>query len=270
MSATERPRTTQRFGSIVVIGGGCYGSFYVRQLRRARAAGAVDWERVLVIDRDPHCRVAGELGRAEEPGGAGADGISVVAAEWDAFLDRWLGSIADRAIDAPAAGSVRDAIVPSPLMPHLLFDWVLRRARARWPHRRVDRAPLDAPPAVPWQRAAPGGTHYVSFAEWMCPVNCIEPQRCPVTRGPRDWSLPVAIRSYADAERASGRSLAGPLVLHCTHRAYGVGMIDVPDVLEADRVVAAAGTSGSVRVLVGTMSHCHGALDLIAISTEGQ
>ena len=106
----------------------------------------------------------------------------------------------------------------------------------------------------------------MSFAEWMCPVNCIEPRLCPVTRGPRDWSLPPAIRTYAEEERQRGRTIVGPLVFHCTHRAYGVGMIDVSDVLDADRMVAQAGTSGAARVLVGTMSHCHGALDLVAIA----
>lgn len=267
MSGTEHQRAAQRYGSIAVIGGGCYGSYYVRQLRRARAAGAVQWARVLVIDRDPGCRVAGELAADGHASGARSDGISLVVAAWEEFLDDWLGSAADSAANAAADTHV-DAIVPSPLMPHLLFDWVLKRARTRWPQRTVRRAALDASPAVPWQRASPGGTHYVSFAEWTCPVNCIEPKRCPVTRGPRDWSLPVTIRAYADAERASGRPVIGPLVFHCTHRAYGVGMIDVRDVLAADRAVAAAGTSGPVRVLVGTTSHCHGALDLVAISTE--
>src|SRR5512133_265768 len=47
-----------RFGTIVVVGGGCYGSYYVRQLTRARDAGAIEYGRVLVVDRDPDCRVA--------------------------------------------------------------------------------------------------------------------------------------------------------------------------------------------------------------------
>ena len=259
MSGIERGRDLQEFGTIVVIGGGCYGSWYVRQLRRARTAGAIAWERVLVIDRDAGCRVTSDL-----PPGVNGEAIELVPAAWSAFLEHWLGDLADQP-DREAGR--RDAIVPSPLMPHLLFDWILTRARQRWPDRAMARVPLDSPPPVPWQRASPGGTHYVSFAEWMCPVNCIEPRRCPVTRGPRDWSLPVTLRSYADAERVEERSLVGPLIFHCTHRAYGVGMIDVRDVLDADRAVAGAtaGTSGPVRVLVGTTSHCHGALDLVTI-----
>ena len=58
VSGPERPM--QRFGDIVVVGGGCYGSYYVRQLRRARAAGAVAWDRLLVVDHDPGCAIAAD------------------------------------------------------------------------------------------------------------------------------------------------------------------------------------------------------------------
>ena len=54
-------REPQRYGTVVVVGGGCYGSYYVRQLRRAAQNGALGYERLLVVDRDPSCRVAREV-----------------------------------------------------------------------------------------------------------------------------------------------------------------------------------------------------------------
>jgi hypothetical protein len=59
--------------------------------------------------------------------------------------------------------------------------------------------------------------------------------------------------------------VAGPVIFQCTHRAYGVGMIDCASVVAADTVVEAAGTTGPARVLVGTVSHCHGALSVLSI-----
>jgi hypothetical protein len=106
----------------------------------------------------------------------------------------------------------------------------------------------------------------VSFAEWMCPINCIEPPRCPHTKGDRTWSLPPALASYAASERNAGRPLEGPYVFHCAHRAYGVGMLDVRDILAADRAIAARdGAGDSVSFLVGTASHCHGAVRRINV-----
>lgn len=258
-SAPDRPprvaRATQRFGTIVVVGGGCYGGYYVRQLARAERAGALAWTQLLVVDRDPDCQV-GQLSAAERP-----SALRLLTVEWRDFFADYL----DRAGTEPDRHA-SDAIVPSPLMPHLMADWLGDRARARWPARRVATEPLGSAPAVPWQRAAADGTHYVSFAEWMCPINCIEPARCPHTRGERTWSLPTALAGYADAERAAGRAVEGPYVFQCAHRAFGVGMIDVRDVLAADQAIARLGARpGRTAFLVGTASHCHGAVRQVVV-----
>jgi hypothetical protein len=248
-------RETQRFERIVVVGGGCYGSYYVRQLARAERAGALAWRSLVVVDRDPRCAVAG-LSTAEHP-----SALAVVAGDWASYFADYLG----RAADDPSAHD-DDAIVPSPLMPHLMADWLAERARQRRPHRRVSTQSLSSPPSIPWQRAGEDGTHYVSFAEWMCPINCIEPLRCPHTRGERSWSVPPALASYAESERAAGRPVEGPYVFHCVHRAYGVGMLDVRDILAADRQMAARdATATPVSFLVGTASHCHGAVRRIVV-----
>ena len=247
-------RVEQRYGTIVVVGGGCYGSYYVRQLARAVRAGAISARAIVVVDRDPTCAVAVASDLERPPA------LSVERSEWEPFFRSYL----DRAAANPDS-VVDDAIVPSPLMPHLMADWLLGRARDRWPTRSIVTAPLHTPPAVPWERAGEDGTHYVSFAEWMCPINCIEPARCPHTKGERTWSMPPALAAYADKERAAGRPVGGPFVFHCSHRAYGVGMIDVGDVVAADVKIAALGAAGSLAVLIGTASHCHGAIRRVEI-----
>ena len=249
--ATGR-QATRAYGTIVVIGGGCYGSYYLRQLARAAAAGAIRWQRVIVVDRDASCRAA----RESPPG------IDIVIDDWHAWFAGFLATAA-----ADPTAHTDDAIVPSPLMPHLLFDWIADRARAAWPRRTVTVAPLDEPPAVPWQRASPdGATHYVSFAEWMCPINCIEPARCPATRAERTWTMPAAASEFVRAAATRGHEMSGPFVFHCTHRAYGVGMIDVSSITAADAEIGLLAQNGAVDALIGTMSHCHGAFGRLQIA----
>ncbi len=228
-----------RYATIVIVGGGCYGSFYLRQLFRARSAGALTWDRVVVVDRNPDCAAAQALGDAQ-----------LAIADWTPYFREYLGS-ADEA----------DAIVPSPLMPHLMYEWVRDRAKERWPDREIVTRPLPSTPPTPWERAAPDGVHYVSFATWMCPINCIEPATCPHTKGPRSWTMPATIRDYVAQE-----GIAGPALFHVTHRAYGVGMLNVADVLAADRLVRDVAEDKAAQVLVGTVSHCHGALAILSMS----
>ena len=241
----------QEYGDIVVVGGGCYGSYYVRQLRRARAAGALQWKRLVVVDRDPACAIA-----------ADAEGVTLVVRDWTLFFNEYLAAAASRGADAVR----EDAIVPSPLMPHLMSHWLVTRARARWPGRGIRIAPLDGALDVPWQRTGDDGTHYVSFATWECPINCVEPRTCPHTRGPRAWSLPLTVRAFVETAQLQGRRIDGPAVFHCAHRAYGVGMFDVADVVEADRLVADSADGRRAEVLVGTVSHCHGALAVLELA----
>ncbi len=256
------------YATIVVVGGGCYGAYYVRQLGRASRAGALRWRRLLVVDRDADCRVAaivaGEPRDGDEPwpAGAASPAPELVVGEWRA----WFGDYLARAAESDDDG--RDSVVPSPLMPHLMFEWVLDRARARWPDREVAHLPLERTPATPWARAGRDGTMYVSFATWECPINCVEPARCPHTREARDWSLPVALRREADAWRASGEPISGLNVFPVTHRAFGVGMLDVRDVLAADRALRGAGERGPAELLVATTSHCHGAVGRIRVGAD--
>jgi hypothetical protein len=247
---SDRPMQ-EVYGSIIIVGGGCYGTYYVRQLLRARDAGALSFDRLVVVDRDAQCQVASAPHLDPD--------LVFVQREWEPFFDEYLGAASRK------AAASADAIVPSPLMPHLMFEWLMRRARARWPRRRVERRALRRAPHIPWQRAVPSGTHVVSFAEWVCPVNCVEPAMCPVVKGPRTWSMPAAVRAYAQAEEHSDVPLAGPVIFHCEHRAYGVGMFDTQAVLDGDALVARAAANDAANVLVGTVSHCHGALDVLHV-----
>ena len=242
-------RVPLAFGRIVVIGGGCYGSWYTGQLQRALQRGALTATEIVVVDRDPSCRVARQL----EDGVYRDAPVVLVTQDWQPYLGHWLAA-------DPATIAV-DALVPSPLMPHLLLDWLVERARTRWPDRTLTIQPLRQAPPTPWERAAPDGRHYVSFATWTCPVNCIEPAKCPATRGKRSWSMPQVV----DRVAADDPQIVGAVTFHCRHRTYGVGMIDASELLDADRRVAQWGREGPAQVLVGTVSHCHGALGLLSV-----
>jgi hypothetical protein len=239
-----------RFRDIVIIGGGCYGSFYVGQLLRAAERGKAEYRRLLVVDRDPSCRFAREIGSG--------DGRELIHQDWDDFFDEFLPGAA-----AGVGGGPADTIVPSPLMPHLMYRWLVRQAEARWPGRVVETRPVPTSPGTPYDVSAPDGTRYVSYADWICPTHCIEPALCPVIRAPRSWDMVDAMQGLT-RRLARSAPTSGPVLLVCEHRVFGVGMFDASAVAAGNAIVATAGAPGtSVDVVVGTISHCHGAVNLL-------
>ena len=238
---------------VVVVGGGCYGTFYAGQLARAREKGKAAFRRVVVVDRDAGCRARRELPPAADR--------EYVIAEWSAFFDEYLGNA--RPAGPDAAG---DFIVPSPHMPHLMFEWVLRRARARWPGRAVDVEAVPGALDTPYDRTAPDRTRYVSYADWICPTHCVEPATCPALGAPRTWEMGDAVRALGDRLTSPARPVFGPALFVCKHHVFGVGTFAVDQVLGGDDLVARAGRDGRpAAVLVGTVSSCHGALNLLAL-----
>ncbi|MGH7657088.1 MAG: hypothetical protein ACREL6_02560, partial [Gemmatimonadales bacterium] len=205
-------------------------------------------DRILLVDRNPDCQAAREL--PEEAGRV------LVVSEWGDFLDRFLEE------PRPAAGP-EDVIVPSPLMPHLMYEWLLRRARERWPGRTIETRPLPVSPDTPWDTAAPDGTRYISFADWICPTHCIEPALCPVIRAPRTWEMADRLEEITRRLETDGAA-AGPVSFICRHVVHGVGAFGVRLVQEGNRRVVEAGArEGPVDLLVGTISSCHGAVNLL-------
>jgi hypothetical protein len=236
---------------VAIIGGGCYGDFYSRQLETARRKGGLQVRRILVVDRDPSCRAARENSGGE-----------VVVSDWADFLRGFLEA------PAPAPGAADDAVVPSPLMPHLMASWLLETARRRWPARAVTLETPEQPLGTPYDAIGPDGTRYVSFADWICPTHCIEPLTCPVIRGPRTWEMGDALGEYV-ARLARRRPTAGPALFTTRHHAFGVGLFGGAEIRASRAVVEAAGDAHrEVDVVVGTVSACHGAISLLRLAAK--
>ncbi|NOT06646.1 MAG: hypothetical protein HOP28_00410 [Gemmatimonadales bacterium] len=236
---------------VAIIGGGCYGTFYTGQLLTAVARGRLQVRQVLVVDQNPECQASREL----DPGPV----WTLIPSKWETFL-------ADFLTAAPASpGRPDDAVVPSPLTPHLMAEWLLHLARTRWPGRSAALVSPDLPLGTPYDALGPDGTRYVSFADWICPTHCVEPLTCPVIRGPRTWEMGDALRDYAVRlhRRAPTR---GPALFTTRHHAFGVGMFHAPEIRESRALLELAGESGApVDLVVGTISACHGAVSILRL-----
>lgn len=229
-----------KLGTFHVVGGGCFGSQYVRWLLKAKSQGKVEFDRVRAIDRDRHCKLARK--------GPQDPSLEIVTADWIEY--------AAALLQRPAAETAADHWVPSPLSPHILFLAMLKAARAEG--YRLIPAPFREHPPTPVRFELPNGNLAISFAEWTCPVNCIEPDICPATKGPRDWDMKPAL-----AQHFGGReSEVSAQVLQCQHLVQGVGTIPWREIAEGYVRLLGDLKRGVSRVAVATVSSCHGLIGM--------
>jgi hypothetical protein len=222
---------------LVVVGGGCYGSYHARQLLKAMRAGRLPGQRLVVVDHSAACAAALEFADAAE--------VSVVTTEWPAFLRTWLA-------DGLESG---DQVIPAPLAPHLLWEWLAGEVGA-------ERVPAPGGWRMPYEAPGRSGEWYLSAAGWTCPATCVEPAHCPALHAPRNWDL-------ADAIEERARDLGyWPAVFRCVHLAFGVGGIRAADLLAARDGVRTVGAGGR-RILVATSSRCHAAVGALRVGKTG-
>jgi hypothetical protein len=243
------PATPARF---VILGGGCYGTFYARQLLRAQNAGALTCAEIIIVDHNAQPAAAREPEIARS--------VRFERCSWDDFFDSFL--------EHPTTSS-SDQFVPSPFNPHLGLGWLMRSLRRDNPAASLSLERFTRLPDTPFQEQRDHGTLVASHADWICPVHCIEPDICPKTRDTRYWDMDRTGRELADRLTTAGMPIDQVHLFHCHHMSYGVGAYPASELAHAFRNLhAALQTPGIVvRALVGTISRCHGAFHILAADT---
>jgi hypothetical protein len=235
---------------VIVIGGGCWGYHHVSRLLRARDTGLTQFRHLLVVDHALETRVKDELGTHPD--------VRHIHAEWDQFLR---GFIEDA--DDEADGTSGDHIIPAPLAPHLFQHWLLHALTVQLAPRTVRSEPVRHTFEQPFVKLGQDGALYFSFADWLCPAACTEPERCPATRGPRTWEQSRFLRAQAQA----WPDVSALIVLVCEQIALGVASVSVRQ-LRAEReqvLTLARARQTPLTILIATVSACHGAMGQIEI-----
>jgi hypothetical protein len=223
-----------------IAGGGCYGSYYLRQLDRARQLGKVRVTEMVVVDRDRCCALSTRISEVS--------GARLEVADWLDFgeqvwrhRDEWQD----------------DMWVPTPIGPHILYHWVMRELARELPELSVRPSPYTGVvPPLPYAQVAPSGALVLSHAPGLCPTNCVEPKLCPLTKADRDWEMKDTVT----------RLIPGALgVFVCQHYRHGVGTIRFRDIYAQYDEIRDRVRSGERRVSVATVSSCHGILDSFAV-----
>jgi len=227
-----------------IAGGGCYGSYYVRQLDRARALGKISATEIVVVDRNPQCAVSKTLDSIA--------GARLVVCDWLEF---------GKQVWEHQKEWANDMWVPTPIGPHILYHWVANQGGIR--SGALAHAPYQGVvPPLAYAQVIGEGTLVLSHAPGVCPVNCVEPLICPLTKDHRDWEMKDTVRELVQEQKAS-HLIDDVAVFVCHHHSHGVGTIPMTSIYEEWNRIYQRLSSGARRVAVATVSSCHGILDVM-------
>lgn len=222
----------------IIFGGGCYGTFYTRQLLRAADKKEISTPEIIVVDHNQSPKASEHSHDSR---------VTITRLDWDDFMDEYMRGV-DVACD--------DQFVPPPFTPHLALAWLLRSLGSDWSIK-----PFHELPVLPFVNHSAEGTLTTSHADWMCPTHCIEPETCPHTKGRRSWdmandAMKLGVRLNVDQTH----------LFQCLHMTHGVGTFPVSKVKQAYEELAGPDLRTSrppQSALVATLSRCHGAMHLL-------
>lgn len=231
-----------------IAGGGCYGSYYVRQLDRARERKKLDVTEIVVVDKDSQCAVAKTLPQVE--------GARLEVCDWIDFGEvLWKNRALWR----------NDMWVPTPLGPHIIYHWIKKQWEKESGQAFQPVAYTGPMPQLPYAQTLATGSLVLSHAPGICPVNCVEPKICPLTKDDRDWEMKDTVRKLV-AEKADAHGIEAVGVFVCQHHAHGVGTIPLKDLFAEWEAIHTRLKQGNVsRIGVATVSSCHGILDTLEL-----
>ncbi|MDI9644339.1 MAG: hypothetical protein QFX35_03865 [Candidatus Verstraetearchaeota archaeon] len=234
----------RRLGSVMILGGGKYGTTAVKRLRGKA-------ERVLVVDVDPDCQARGYADRTissfEEP----PAGVSFVLADGASFLAS--------AIDRGTPPDFVVLTIPKNVMAALFISWAESFGmRVEFDVESMLKAAAGLPGRYLVARDTIFGVLVASYArDHTCLDGCMQPEVCPVSGERRGLSMLEIVKATAVGDYV--RIFESKLLER------DVGGVEGREILEAYKDFCSSLRQG-MRMVIGTACRCHAIVNFMSIA----
>ncbi|MBI4412500.1 MAG: hypothetical protein HY541_08455 [Deltaproteobacteria bacterium] len=257
----DRPKQIK--GPIYVLGGGPLGCHYIGEIIRAKKEGLIDYPELFFID--PH-----------------SDVLAVTKFKNEALHieNTYTGFLEELIVKRSATGEEAGLLIPDHSAPHVLFrvflDLIQNDKRFGERTTRIVSFPAkgDDFPKTPFLKTLDSGICAVSYAQWVCPLECQEPNICPAINQERSWNFNETFSHYTrdHIESVTNHLAGGPAasthLFSCIQLVHGVAFIPIDHLFhEWDRLVHKLESQLKVELLVSTFSKCHGIIGKAMISS---
>ena len=184
--------------SIYVLGGHALSLEYLERLLRAQKERLIDFKNLYYIDDSTECIAAKKIEKQAKQ----------ILKSYDDFLLSLL--------ESPESKE-NHFIIPDHTAPHVLFRLFLNLLEKKSKTTQSKVIPYDTDLKLPFQKLLDSGICALSFATWICPIDCDEPEHCPGIDNTRTWDFRKTFEHYDQKDPAKSIHL-----FYCDQLAYGV------------------------------------------------
>ncbi len=153
-------------------------------------------------------------------------------------------------------------LVPDHTAPHVLLQTFVQLLKAQT-GKQVTLVPFDENLNLPFQKNLDSGISALSFATWICPLECEEPDHCPGCEQQRTWDFSDTLGQFKIQNQSAGHSVH---LFGCTQMAYGVCEISLKTIAEEWAFLRQKINDIPHRFTVATFSKCHGIIGTASIN----
>ncbi len=218
---------------IYVLGGHALACHYIKHLLHARDEGLISFKAIHFVDENPNAKAFTEFGHL-------ATGHT---ASYASFIGELLQN-------SKSTGT----IIPDHTAPHVFFQVFLKLLKEH-PETK-DRTISLTPSALldlPFEKKLDQGLTALSYATWVCPLECEEPDHCPAIDKPRSWTMATSLKDKLQSDSVH--------ILECEQLAYGVAHIPLTAIRkEWEALFNHMINHKEGTFSVATVSKCHGIL----------
>jgi hypothetical protein len=236
--------------NIYVLGGHKLALTYREKLLRARKEGLIFFDSLSLVDPDPTCfasssPVAGHL---------------LIVSTYADFIVECLSKSSQAELN-------KSVLIPDHTAPHLLFQVFLDLLQKQCPTYQIKTIIFEEDLKLPFQKNDTSGVSPVSYATWICPIDCDEPKLCPGIQRPRTWDFKQFFSIYKMNHQKD--DLLSPHFFYCDQLAYGVVCLNLAFIKDEWKKLLEnlqKNKGKPVRMMIATFSKCHGILGTALIS----
>lgn len=170
------------FRKIIVLGGHQLAFGYLQKLTKASFEGCFPFvPKLFFVDSDANCvvkTVGAQLSRRDPVGTVPLHDVGFINSSYTDFLTEAF---------SDSQNWEESVLIPDHTAPHVFFQLFLNLIKQDSGKATL----LDSSPdiALPFQTRVHEGVYALSYATWICPLECEEPGICPAIKDKRTWDF---------------------------------------------------------------------------------